>query len=364
VATADREQLDVLLAIGIKPVMYGRSGDYPEPPPWIGRDRLAGLTSKPMLGSFEPDLEAIAAARPDLIVDAWADGSVHAGLNRIAPTVEVKLDPAESWQDAQRLAGKATGRDGAAEAAIASTEEVLGDQRERLAPFAGMSVALAFVDGSELVMIPGNEIGGRCLSQLGVTVHPTPDGKSGRYSLERIGELLEGADAIVSFDYGALDVQEANPLFKRLPAVRSGRYFVLPTEISTACYQESTLQHDGPERRRDAQQRDGRGRERHQPRRSEAEHEHDGRRAPRIARPEATSWPVRATASAPPGGASARSTTRMRISCATRSSARSSRWYPHMPPWASATKFAARTASHRSSRPRRRSRSRRPRCCR
>ena len=97
-ATADRDQLDVLLAMGLAPAMYGLSGDYETVAPWIDAALVAGVEATPMPGSFEPNLEAIAAARPDLIVDAWAEPSVHADLSQIAPTIQVNAasaaDPA------------------------------------------------------------------------------------------------------------------------------------------------------------------------------------------------------------------------------------------------------------------------------
>jgi len=241
VATADRDQLDVLLAMGLAPAMYGLSGDYETVAPWIDAALVAGVEATPMPGSFEPNLEAIAAARPDLIVDAWAEPSVHADLSQIAPTIQVKLDNTDSWQAAQRLAGAATGREEAAELAIAETEAVLAAQAGRLAALAGLSVAVAFIDSAELVMIPGNEIGGRVFTELGLQVHPTPDGSSGRFSIENLAELLGDADVIVSFDYGSLEGQEANPLFVQLPAVAAGRYVRLDVDTATACYQESTL---------------------------------------------------------------------------------------------------------------------------
>ena len=40
----------------------------------LGVGDVASLESSSMRGSFDPNLEAIAAARPDLIVDAWAEG--------------------------------------------------------------------------------------------------------------------------------------------------------------------------------------------------------------------------------------------------------------------------------------------------
>ena len=163
------------------------------------------------------------------------------GLAKIAPTIQIKLDNTDTWQGAQRLAGAALGQEQQAEQAIAATTAILAEQRERLKPLAGQSIAVAFVEGGDLVMLPGTEIGARTLTELGLTVHPTPGEPSNRYSLEKMSDLLGDADMIVSFDYGTLKEQEANRVFRALPAVRAGNYVALPTEVATACYQESTM---------------------------------------------------------------------------------------------------------------------------
>lgn len=51
VATADRDQLDVLVAMGVTPVLYGHSGDYPDTPPWIDADALEGAEQATMPGA-------------------------------------------------------------------------------------------------------------------------------------------------------------------------------------------------------------------------------------------------------------------------------------------------------------------------
>jgi ABC-type Fe3+-hydroxamate transport system substrate-binding protein len=53
--------------------------------------------------------------------------------------------------------------------------------------------------------------------------------------------LLGDADVIISYDYGGHGDLEANPLFRRLPAVQGGRYVTVSDEVATAAYQESTL---------------------------------------------------------------------------------------------------------------------------
>ena len=82
-------------------------------------------------------------AETDLIVDAWADEAIHRQLSPIAPTVEVKLDNTDSWQSAQRLAGRALGREVDAEATIAETDAIVAAERRRLAVFAALPAVQA-----------------------------------------------------------------------------------------------------------------------------------------------------------------------------------------------------------------------------
>ena len=241
VATADRDQLDVLLAMGIEPVLYGFSGDYEVSAPWIDPSEIEGLEKATMASAFEPNLERIAAARPDLIVDAWSEPTMHDSLSQIAPTVQIKIDNTDSWRDAQLLAGAALGQEEAADEAIAETEAVIASQAERLDEFEDLKVAVAYVDGGSLVVIPGDEIGGRIIADLGVEVLDPPGGESGRYSLEEIPELLGDADVILSFNAGGGTDSKANALFAALPAVQAGGYVPVDQELATAAYQESTL---------------------------------------------------------------------------------------------------------------------------
>jgi len=241
VATADRDQLDVLIAMGVLPVQYGISSDYPDGPPWLDAAVLRDLHGEPMASPFEPNLELIASADPDLILDAWAEPTMHDALSDIAPTVQIKSAVTDSWESAQRLAGEACGTEEAAEAAIAATAEVIAEQADRLSEHHDLTVAVAFVLGDQLGMLTGDEIGARIVTDLGFEVVDTPDGTSANYSLEQIPDLLGGADVILSFDYGDLAAQESNELFRLLPAVAAGRYVVLPSEVASACYQESSL---------------------------------------------------------------------------------------------------------------------------
>jgi iron complex transport system substrate-binding protein len=241
VATSDRDQLDVLLAMDVKPVLFGFSGDYEVAAPWLDPTTVETLDHADMPDAFVPNLERIAAARPDLIIDAWSDESGHDALSAIAPTVQIKTSENDSWDSAQRLAGEACGTEDAAETAITETRSVIDQQAGGLRARRGRTIAVAFQQGDELVVLPGTAIGGRIVAELGLTVLDTSDGAPGAYSLEQIPDILGPADMILSFDYGGLADQEANQLFRALPAVRAGGYVTVTTDAASACYQESSL---------------------------------------------------------------------------------------------------------------------------
>jgi iron complex transport system substrate-binding protein len=241
VATADREQLDVLLAMGITPVQVGRSGDYDPAAPWLDADQVSALEQAEMADAFVPNLELIASARPDLILDTFADQTGYDALAAIAPTVELKVAETDSWEDAQRMAGEATGEDEAAEAAIAETRAVLEEQAATLGGLDGMLTAVAFVQGDQLLVLPGTAIGGRVLAELGLDVLATDSGAGTFYSLEQIPDVLGSVDVVVSYDDGMVEAMAANPLWAALPAVQAKQWAVLSADVAAAAYQESSL---------------------------------------------------------------------------------------------------------------------------
>ncbi len=131
-----------LAALGLTPVGMADPGYYPV---WIGYDE-ARLASVPDIGTRqEPSLEAIAAAKPDLILGVGLrHAPIFAALERIAPTVLFKYGPNFTEDGARvtqldwsrkilRTIGCLTGREAAAHAVEAKVDAGFARDAQRLA---------------------------------------------------------------------------------------------------------------------------------------------------------------------------------------------------------------------------------------
>lgn len=242
-AMYDVEPLDVLAAVGVKPVWCGMTNTYDVAlAPWISESDLDGADTPETLDFSEPDAEQYATADPDLILATWLEDVTVAQLAGFAPTVVLKAAETTDWRQVQRYAGQAINRVQESEDAIAETERVLDEQAARLAPYADRSVTIAYQWNGGINVHGGNIVIGTILTRLGMTVAaPDPDEVT-VLSLERWSELAD-ADVLLSMVFVADDMleQEADPLFRTLPAIAGGRYIVLDQPMARAMYLESAL---------------------------------------------------------------------------------------------------------------------------
>lgn len=239
VSINEGQALDALQSVGVKPVLYGQSGGYIDRrAAWLDPDFIDGVEF--FEWDWERDLELIAGASPDLILDTWVDDPLYEQQSGIAPTIILTNDDVTPWQDMQRLVGRAVGREQEAEAAIAETEQVLAEQSARLEEIAGLKVYMAYIWGEEFIIHGANTSGARILTAMGVELaSPNPDELT-FLSLERWNEI-EDADIIFSLAYFPEDAarQEEDPLFRLLPAVVNGSYVSMDGEVAQALYLES-----------------------------------------------------------------------------------------------------------------------------
>jgi len=105
VVTLEPLELDTAVAVGITPVGAAVAGNVTELPGYLG---VSGVT--PVGTVPEPDLEAIAALDPDLILGTESRHSdLFDQLDAIAPTVFI-ASQADPWRDNAALIGDALGR--------------------------------------------------------------------------------------------------------------------------------------------------------------------------------------------------------------------------------------------------------------
>lgn len=143
---------DAAIAVGVVPVAipfqaYG--GDAEGVLPWI-RERLradGAQLPKVLPDAKEPPFEAIAAARPDLILAVYSGitGDDYKLLSGIAPTVAYPDKPwATPWRDTVKIVGSALGRDQQAAEVLRGIDEEVAAKASAHPELKGKSVAMVW----------------------------------------------------------------------------------------------------------------------------------------------------------------------------------------------------------------------------
>lgn len=222
---------EILFALGLDEEIVGVS-QYSDYPP--------AAQEKPEVGSFwQPDIESIVAAKPDLVIALTTTGfdqqkRLTTRLNRMGyNSLTVKLETIAELFDGIKQIGEATGRPEQA-------DEVVSDIKNRLRGLsnlvgAGEKVKVLWVVQREPLRVAGrdtfvNEMielaGGE--NAIGPTLQIYPPIGS-----EQV--IASGAEVIIEPDMGQRDLtaQEESALrywgkFKNLPAVTDRRIYVIP----------------------------------------------------------------------------------------------------------------------------------------
>lgn len=242
---------ETALALGVQPVgasdwvQFGGEGVGP----WA-----EGLYDEPpeLIGTLEPSYEAVAALRPDLILDVRSSGDEkrHELLSAIAPTIGVPHG-GESYLATQEqqvtMIAAALGRAAEGEGQLAAIEDAFADARAEHPGWKGKTVTAATKTSEGWgAYIEG---GGRVefLESLGFVQSPTiaglpvsDTGFSVDISAERL-DLLD-ADLVVAFPI-FIDTAElsGDPLFQLVPAVAQGRAVLIDGDLSSAYSLNTTL---------------------------------------------------------------------------------------------------------------------------
>ncbi len=234
VVVLDTGELDSVLSLGVKPVGAVTTDVDTEFLSYL-QEAAAGVEA---VGTIEtPNLEAIAALRPDLILsNKVRHEELYDEFSQIAPTVFAEA-VGVVWKDNLRLAAEALGLEDEAEAGIEDYEQEAAELGETLDdPSATTVSALRFVEGTIRVYRPESFIG-TVLTDIGVDQVELPLAEFPAFT-EISAEQLEMAEADIivyaSFgaaeDSGELEVL-AGPLWSRLTAVEEGRAFAVDGDV-------------------------------------------------------------------------------------------------------------------------------------
>lgn len=159
-------QLDTAVALGVVPVGAAVVSATAGVPAYLG----VGDRVEPVGTVSEPDLEAIAALAPDLIMGTEARHSkLYDQLSQIAPTV-FQASQTDPWQDSVRLVGEALGTPGAATAALRKYTDRC-EQVRAAHPTAGMTAQLVRPrDETTLSLYSPTSFAGSTIECVGLTI--------------------------------------------------------------------------------------------------------------------------------------------------------------------------------------------------
>ncbi|MET9193512.1 iron-siderophore ABC transporter substrate-binding protein [Streptomyces olivaceus] len=231
-----------VLAFGIKPV--GMVDQYPNPAghspdintqwPWV-KDKWGD--SKPEVvmenGDSGPNIEKIAALRPDLIVAVYSeiDRAAYDKLSRIAPTVartKAEKEPFSApWQDNALHIAKALGKAEEGEKAVADIEGKLAAAKKAHPGFADQTaVALSWYKDS-VAPFTSTDVRGRLLTGIGFKYQTEIDKVAGgdfytTLSPERV-DLVDVDRIFVINDKADQEALKKFELFTNLDAVKNGK---------------------------------------------------------------------------------------------------------------------------------------------
>ncbi|WP_049559224.1 Fe2+-enterobactin ABC transporter substrate-binding protein [Nonomuraea sp. SBT364] len=205
---------------------------------------------------FEPDLEKVIAARPDLIVGAatGADSAakVYDKLQAIAPTVLFRHDNL-SWQDLSAKLGRALGLE-------AGATELVGTYDARVAEVKGkikapeQEAVLVRDNNTDIPVFTDKSAQGGLLASLGFAIHPIDASMAAESSKEGGGrtDIVNVAQENVVKAFGDSSIffvshspeqiaaTSAKPLWKDLPAVTGKRVYDLGLDSFRIDYYSAT----------------------------------------------------------------------------------------------------------------------------
>ncbi|WP_343450382.1 ABC transporter substrate-binding protein [Micromonospora oryzae] len=237
VVVLDTDKIDTALSLGVTPIGAATAGEARSWPTYFGEEKLAGIKEVGVL--TEPDLEAINALKPDLILGSkFRQEKFYDELAAIAPTVFTEK-VGITWKENFLLDGQALGKEQQAKDLLAAYEKRAKDFGAKLGDAADRTVSIVrFIPGAIRVYGPD--------SFSGIVVGDTGLGRPERQQLagkedkrfdlvsaERVNEV--DADVIFVTAYGEKAAAEqatvtGGTLWKGLSAVKAGRAHVVSDE--------------------------------------------------------------------------------------------------------------------------------------
>jgi iron complex transport system substrate-binding protein len=234
VVVLDTGELDTALSLGVTPVGAVTTA--------VSEDFLSYLADDAadveVVGTIaEPNLEAIAALEPDLILsNKTRHEDIYEELSQIAPTVFADRVGAV-WKENFRLDAEALGLEDEAEELLEAYESDAAALGEDIGDPAGTTVStMRFVEGAIRVYTAESFIG-TVMSDIGLDHLQLPTGEVATFAELSAEEVtLADADMVLYSSYGSADDSGAagvvaGPLWPRLTAVEQERAFAVEDDV-------------------------------------------------------------------------------------------------------------------------------------
>lgn len=228
---------ETALALGVQPVgasdWLGVGGNGLGP--WVDETYDTDPT---IVGTFDVDMESIAALAPDLIL--WTrstnDKAVYDDLSEIAPTVAAPpgTDVAygTTWDGQTEIVAQALGKVDEGKKLVDDTQALVDDTIAANPEFAGKTVAVGTLYSGQVGAYVRGDTRVDFLESLGMENTPAVQNlaQPGAFSIELSEENISALDAdlTVMFPIGTgPEVITDNPSIQGLPSARDGRLVVL-----------------------------------------------------------------------------------------------------------------------------------------
>ncbi|MGD1898897.1 MAG: ABC transporter substrate-binding protein [Phormidesmis sp.] len=227
--------VEAVIALGMQPV--GIPGIILEEAVYIELDKAAIAN---ISETGEPNLEAIAALNPDLILTTKSLGeSSYPLFSQIAPTVAFDVDERVEWRSLTRFCAEAVNKQSDAEKLSADYDAKLARLKSQLTqPPEDIEASIVVFLPNEVRALGDNSFPGSILSEIGLS---RPTSQSGRTDLRNISlEALDQIDGDVIFvlttksntelaDRIQAEVEsvQTTPLWQQLNAVQNNKVYTV-----------------------------------------------------------------------------------------------------------------------------------------
>ena len=234
VVVLDTGELDSVLSLGVTPVGAVTTAVSDGFLSYLADD----AADVEVVGTIsEPDLEAIAAVEPDLILsNSVRHEDIYDQLSQIAPTV-FAADVGDTWKENLLLDAEALGLENEAEELIAAYEADAAALGEEIGDPAGTTVStMRFVQGDIRVYTADSFIG-TVMADIGLDHLQLPTDDVATFASLSAEEITRAdADVILYSSYGPADdsgeaAVVAGPLWPLLTGVAQGRAHAVEDDV-------------------------------------------------------------------------------------------------------------------------------------